>query len=133
LWERGSPNASRFVVYRHISHNQAVSFPIAETATEVLATRAIGDTLLGKYDSITSLEELRQPPQAKRLVSMVKYYPEERLFEWADRAIQALGGHGLMHEGGVERVFRVARNLRIPAGTTEIQKRTIAETLGLTE
>jgi hypothetical protein len=25
----------------------------------------------------------------------------------------------------------VARNLRIPAGTTEMQKRTIAETMGL--
>jgi alkylation response protein AidB-like acyl-CoA dehydrogenase len=62
---------------------------------------------------------------------MLKYYPEDRLFDWADRAIQVLGGRGLMREGGVERVFRVARNLRIPAGATEIQKRTIAGTLGL--
>jgi alkylation response protein AidB-like acyl-CoA dehydrogenase len=66
-------------------------------------------------------------------MSMVKYYTENRLFDWADRAVQVLGGHGLMREGGVERVFRVARNLRIPAGTTEMQKRTIAETLGLGE
>jgi len=27
-----------------------------------------------------------------------------------------LGDYGLMRAGGVERVFRVARNLRIPAG-----------------
>jgi acyl-CoA dehydrogenase len=42
-----------------------------------------------------------------------------------------LGGYGLMRAGGIERVFRVARNLSIPAGTTEVQKRTIAKTLGL--
>jgi alkylation response protein AidB-like acyl-CoA dehydrogenase len=116
-----------------IGDNQAVQWPIAETATELHATRAMSERLLADVDESTSLDALSHPPEALRRMSMVKYYTENRLFDWADRAVQVLGGHGLMREGGVERVFRVARNLRIPAGTTEMQKRTIAETLGLGE
>jgi acyl-CoA dehydrogenase len=114
-----------------IARNQAVQWPIVETATELHAVRAMSIRLLGEIDDLTSLDALDQPPAARRRMSMLKYYNDEALFEWADRAIQVLGGHGLMREGGVERVFRVARNLRIPAGTTEMQKRTIAETMGL--
>jgi len=116
-----------------IGSNQAVQWPIVETATELKATRAFATRLIDEYESVASLEDLEQPPEAKQLLSMLKYYPEDRLFEWADRAVQILGGQGLMRAGGVERVFRVARNLRIPAGTTEVQKSTIAETLGLGE
>jgi alkylation response protein AidB-like acyl-CoA dehydrogenase len=114
-----------------IGHNQAVQWPIVETATELRAVRAFSLQLLSELDEMTSLERLDQPPEARRRMSMIKYYTENELFEWADRAVQVLGGQGLMGSGGVERVFRVARNLRIPAGTTEIQKQTIARTLGL--
>ena len=47
----------------------------------------------------------------------------------SDRAIQVHGGRGLLAETGLERIYRVARNLRIPAGTTEIQRAMIAESL----
>ncbi|MFC7068772.1 acyl-CoA dehydrogenase family protein [Halobaculum lipolyticum] len=114
-----------------IGTNQAVQWPIVETATELHAVRDMGTRMLAAYDAETSLSDLDQPATARRKLSMLKYYPEDRLFDWADRAIQVLGGYGLMHAGGVERVFRVARNIRIPAGATEIQKRTIAKTLGL--
>ncbi|PSP98755.1 acyl-CoA dehydrogenase [Halobacteriales archaeon QS_5_70_17] len=115
-----------------IGRNQAVQWPIVDTLSELHATRKMAEATLAELDATTRLEALDQPPAATRRMSMLKYYPEDRLFDWADRAIQVLGGYGLMRAGGVERVFRVARNLRIPAGTTEIQKRTIARTLGLT-
>ena len=115
-----------------IGTNQAVSFPIVDTATEIRALRDMALSVLGDIDEMTDLTRLDQPPAARRKMCQLKYYSEDGLFDWADRAIQTLGGLGLMREGGVERVFRVARNLRIPAGTTELQKRTIAETLGLT-
>lgn len=116
-----------------IGSKQAVQWPIVETATELKATRAFSTQLIEEYESIARLEQLTQPPEARQLLAMLKYYPENQLYKWADRAIQVLGGKGLMRAGGVERVFRVARNLRIPAGTTEIQKSTIAKTLGLEE
>jgi len=114
-----------------IGTNQAVQWPIVETATELKATRAFATQLIEEYEAIASIEDLDQPPDARQLLAMLKYYPETQLYEWADRAVQVLGGQGLMRAGGVERVFRVARNLRIPAGTTEMQKSTIAKTLGL--
>jgi alkylation response protein AidB-like acyl-CoA dehydrogenase len=115
-----------------IGTNQAVSFPIVDTATEIRAVRDMARSVLGDVDDASDLTRLDQPPHVRRKMCQLKYYSEDGLFDWADRAIQTLGGLGLMREGGVERVFRVARNLRIPAGATEIQKRTIAETLGLT-
>ncbi|WP_277555902.1 acyl-CoA dehydrogenase family protein [Halobaculum limi] len=114
-----------------IGSNQAVQWPIVETATEIHAVRNMATTMLAEYDAMTTLESLDQSAAARRRLSMLKYYPEDRLFDWSDRAIQVLGGYGLMRAGGVERVFRVARNLKIPAGSTEVQKRTIAKTLGL--
>jgi len=114
-----------------IGSNQAIQWPIVDTATEIHATRGMATTLLDRLRGMTTLERLDQPAPPRRLLSMLKYYPEDRLLEWADRAIQIHGGRGLMREGGIERVYRVARNLKIPAGSTEIQKRTIAETLGL--
>jgi alkylation response protein AidB-like acyl-CoA dehydrogenase len=116
-----------------IGTNQAVSFPIVDTATEIRAVRDMALSVLGDIDEASDLTRLHQPAHVRRKMCQLKYYSEDGLFDWADRAIQTLGGLGLMREGGVERVFRVARNLRIPAGTTEMQKRTIAETLGLTD
>ena len=63
--------------------------------------------------------------------SMVKYYCTEMAFRVADRAIQVHGGVGLMKELGLERAFRYARLLRIPEGTSEIQRWTIVKSLGL--
>ncbi|MEA3200293.1 MAG: hypothetical protein QOE90_1721 [Thermoplasmata archaeon] len=63
--------------------------------------------------------------------SAVKVFCTEALFRAADRAIQVHGGSGLMKEMGLEKVFRFARLVRIPEGTSEIQRWTIAKTLGL--
>ena len=63
--------------------------------------------------------------------SMVKLYCTEMAFRVADRAVQVHGGNGLMKEVGIEKAFRFARLLRIPEGTSEIQRWTIAKTLGL--
>jgi acyl-CoA dehydrogenase len=46
-----------------------------------------------------------------------------------DRAIQIHGGMGLSSELMLEEGFRIARTLRIPDGTSEIQRRTIARQL----
>lgn len=63
--------------------------------------------------------------------SMTKVHATEALFRIADRAIQIHGGNGLMRELPLERVFRFARLLRIPEGTSEVQRWTIAKTYGL--
>ena len=49
----------------------------------------------------------------------------------ADRALQIHGGLGVMRNTEINKLFQIARNLRIPGGTDEVQRTTIAETLGL--
>lgn len=63
--------------------------------------------------------------------AIAKYYATEKLFEAADNVVQVFGANGLSHEFPVQRLFRYARLLRIPEGTSEIQIETIASELGL--
>lgn len=63
--------------------------------------------------------------------SMAKYYGTEKLFAAADNAVQIFGANGLTHDYSVQRIFRYARLMRIPEGTSEIQQETIAKEVGL--
>lgn len=73
---------------------------------------------------------LAVPPAAIRATSVMKLANDEALFKIADNAIQVHGARGLTKSAHIEKIFRVARNLKIPAGTTEIQEWTISRTLG---
>ena len=95
---------------------------IADTATEIYAADNMVQNCCWRIDN--GMDVVQQS-------SMVKLYCTEMLFRAADRAIQVHGGNGLMREIGLERIFRFARLVRIPEGTSEIQRWTIAKTLGL--
>ena len=60
---------------------------------------------------------------------MVKCFATEMLFRVMDRCIQIHGAMGLTNELRLEAGFRYARIMRIPDGTAEIQRRTIAAEL----
>jgi acyl-CoA dehydrogenase len=66
---------------------------------------------------------------APRLISLVKLINDEAFFRVADTAVQVRGAAGLVQDSPEEKLFRVARNLRIPAGTSEIQRNAIARGL----
>jgi acyl-CoA dehydrogenase len=70
-------------------------------------------------------------PEPVRLIATVKLANDEAFYRIADRAVQLHGAHGLMKDNPVETLFRIARNLRIPAGTDEVQRNAIARGLGL--
>ncbi|MCY4729950.1 acyl-CoA/acyl-ACP dehydrogenase [Natronomonas gomsonensis] len=63
--------------------------------------------------------------------SMAKYYGTEKLFSAGDNAVQVFGANGLTHDYPIQRIFRYARLMRIPEGTSEIQQETIAREVGL--
>ena len=66
---------------------------------------------------------------APRLISLIKVINDEAFFRVADNALQVHGGTGLLQNSPEEKLFRVARNLKIPAGTVEIQRNAIARGL----
>lgn len=60
---------------------------------------------------------------------MVKAFGTEMLSRVMDRCIQVHGAMGLTNELRLEEGYRLARVMRIPDGTSEIQRRVIASRL----
>ncbi len=110
---------------------EQVAIPLSEAYRRTWTTRAACDQLLAEIDATDPWE---RPDAATRAnFAAIKLMAEECLLEASDVSLQVFGGLGLLSSTGIERIFRVARNLRIPGGTAEIQNRTIARSLGLLE
>ena len=107
---------------RPIGKQGQLQYYIAESATDSYAA----DNMV-----LNTCWRIDQGLDVVKESSMVKLFCTEMAFRVADRAVQVHGGAGLMKEVGIERAFRFARLLRIPEGTSEIQRWTIAKTLGL--
>jgi acyl-CoA dehydrogenase len=113
---------------RPIGSFEQVALQIGEAYRRTWTTRAACDQLLEEIDT----EDPWEPTAGTRAdFAAVKLMAEECLLEAADVAVQVFGGLGLLKSTGLEHVYRVARNLRIPGGTAEIQRREIARSLGL--
>jgi acyl-CoA dehydrogenase len=105
-----------------IGKYQHIRGMIAESAAELYAAEQMVLNAAWKLD---------QGDQIIKESAMAKWYATQMLFRLADRAVQIYGGMGVMKELPIERIFRFARILRIVEGTDEIQKETIARSLGL--
>ena len=104
-----------------ISEYQAIQFMLADMAIDILTM---------KYMVLHTAALVETFPQTGRLpvkeISIAKAYAVEKTQECYDHAIQVHGGMGLTNELQLNEGFRIARTLRIPDGTGEIQRRTIA-------
>jgi acyl-CoA dehydrogenase len=113
---------------RAIAELGAVAHMLADMHMELEAMRALSLELLSRLDA-AHLFDGPVTAAERRDVSVLKTWCDEALFRIADLAIQVHGGRGLLTAAGLEKIFRVARNLRIPAGTTEVQRAVIADAL----
>ncbi|MEH7114954.1 acyl-CoA dehydrogenase [Neobacillus niacini] len=104
-----------------IGNHQAVQIMLADCAMEIYAAR---NMLL---HCAWKMENQKTIPVKE--ISMIKAYSTEMVQKVVDRCMQIHGGMGLTNELKLEKVWRWARSQRIPDGTTEIQKRTIARHL----
>jgi alkylation response protein AidB-like acyl-CoA dehydrogenase len=115
--------AGREAFGRPISEYQGVSFPLADSLTELLAARLL------TYHAAHELDSNPSPSVAHGKVAMAKLYASETANRIADRVLQVFGGRGYMTEHPVERHFRELRVDRIWEGTSEIQRVIIARGL----
>jgi alkylation response protein AidB-like acyl-CoA dehydrogenase len=99
-----------------ISEYQGVSFPLADSLTELHAARLL------TYHAAHAFDTLSDRKVVHGKVSMAKLYASEMAGRVADRAVQALGGRGYMVESPAARFFRELRVDRIWEGTSEIQR-----------
>jgi alkylation response protein AidB-like acyl-CoA dehydrogenase len=103
-----------------IIKHQAISFKIAEMATEIEAARQL----------VYRSARLRDHGENYDLASsMAKLYAAETAMHCTTEAIQIHGGYGYVKEYHVERLFRDAKITQIYEGTSEIQQLIIARNI----
>jgi len=103
-----------------IADYQGVSFPLADSLTELHAARLL------TYHAAHAFDTLSDRKVVHGKVSMAKLFASEMAGRVADRAVQILGGRGYSVDSPAARHFRELRVDRIWEGTSEIQRVIIA-------
>ena len=106
-----------------LGEHQLIQAMISEMATELHASRLL------VYRALSLLDK---GVQCNMEAAMAKVYATEAAVRITSKAIQVHGAFGISTEFPVERLFRAARMLTIPDGTTQINQLVIGrELLGL--
>jgi short/branched chain acyl-CoA dehydrogenase len=105
-----------------IAKFQAVSFRLADMATEIEAGRAL------VYKAAWLKDAGRE---FAREAAMAKLYTGELSHRVANAALQIHGGYGYMEESAIARLYRDQKILEIGEGTNDVQRMVIAKHLGL--
>ncbi len=100
---------------------QAVSFMLAEMAMKIEAARELLYKACRMKDA--------HLPYGKQ-AAMAKLYCSQVAAEVCDKAVQVMGGRGLLKDFNMERFYRDQRILQIGEGTSEILKLVISRYIG---
>ncbi|GAA3526803.1 acyl-CoA dehydrogenase family protein [Amycolatopsis ultiminotia] len=129
LMDRALERATRRTVSgRPIADLQVIQHLLADMDADRFAARAASLVAQERLDALGPFA-IPLSPEAPRLISLIKLINDEAFFRVVDRAVQINGAVGLIQGSPEEKLFRIARNLRIPAGTSEIQRNSIARRL----
>ncbi|HET7203145.1 MAG TPA: acyl-CoA dehydrogenase family protein, partial [Steroidobacteraceae bacterium] len=105
---------------RRLTEHQAVSFRLADMATDVEAARQL-------VLHAASLKDAGQP--CLKEACMAKLFASERAERVASAAVQVLGGYGYVDDYLVEKIYRDVRVCQIYEGTSDIQRLLIGREL----
>ena len=126
---------SRTVGGKPLGSRQGIQWMVADMYVDWAQARALSLACLSEIDDHIDYAgpwwKTPQPKDQIRNISMIKLANDEAFYRIADRALQIHGGAGILKNTEVNKLFQIARNLRIPGGADEVQRSTIAETLGL--
>jgi len=122
---------SRQIGDRPLGANQGIQWMLADMYLDWLQTRSLSLEVARSIDTPGPWYALPRPKDEIRRICALKLSNDESFYRVADRALQLHGGFGVMRNNPVNKLFQIARNLRIPGGADEVQRTTIAETLGL--
>ena len=100
-----------------IAKNQAISFKLADMATEIAAARFL-------YYHAASLADNGKPFSIN--AAMAKLYASELAMRASTAGIQIFGGYGYMMEYPMQRYFRDAKLTELYEGTSEVQRMVIS-------
>lgn len=105
---------------RPLAKQQGLRFALADLATEHVAAQLLVYRAAAARD---------RGPVTPDVPAMGKLCATETAQRVIDRAVQSLGGRGVLEGEVPERLYREVRALRIYEGTSEVQKLVIARTL----
>lgn len=105
---------------KKLYEHQAISFYVAECATKLYAAHSMALDVSAKIDGGRDCRDE---------VSMTKMFCTEAGYEIADTCMQIMGGMGLVNESYLYDVWHQLRIMRIGEGSTEIQKRALAQNI----
>lgn len=112
VFERAIKYSKERVTFgKPICENQAISFKLAEMATEIEVARAM------LYHAARMIDQ--GIPFSKE-ATMTKMFCSEMCVRICDMGLQIMGGYGLCNDYEVERFYRDAKLLTIGEGTSEI-------------
>jgi alkylation response protein AidB-like acyl-CoA dehydrogenase len=107
----------RYQFDQPIANFQAISFKLADMATEIMAAE-----LLTRQAADMKNKKMPMTKEA----AMAKYYASEVAVKVATEAVQIFGGYGYTKDFPVEKHYRDAKLCTIGEGTSEIQKLVIS-------
>lgn len=96
-----------------ISSFQAISFKLADMATEIQAAELL---------TLEACDLKEKKKEVTKVAAMAKYYASEVAVKVANDAVQIFGGYGYTKDFPVEKFYRDAKLCTIGEGTSEIQK-----------
>jgi len=103
-----------------ISNFQAISFKLAEMATEISAAELL---IYKSADLINN----KKPVTTKS--AMAKYFSSELAVKISSEAVQIFGGYGFVKDFPVEKYYRDSKLCTIGEGTSQIQKLVISKNI----
>jgi acyl-CoA dehydrogenase len=101
-----------------LAEHQGVTFPLAESATEIHAAHLMG---------LNAAMLLDQGHAAVKEVAMAKSYAVQVGVRAVDRAMQTHGAMGFTNELGLHQAWHYLRQINVADGTNEILTRTIVQ------
>jgi alkylation response protein AidB-like acyl-CoA dehydrogenase len=122
---------TRIVGGEPLGAKQGIQWMIADMYLDWQQTRSLSLDVARAIDTPGPWWNLPRPSDEVRRICSLKLSNDESFYRVADRALQIHGGFGVLRDNDINKLFQIARNLRIPGGTDEVQRTTIAETLGL--
>ena len=116
-----------------LGSRQGIQWMISDMYLDWYQTRALSLHVAAELNDPGPWWRMPRSKDEIRKICMVKLANDESFYRVADRAVQIHGGTGVLKDTDVNKLFLIARNLRIPGGSDEVQRTTIAKTLGLSD
>ena len=110
----------RFQFNKPISSFQAISFKLADMATDIECTKLL---------TFRAADMKEKGENVNIESAMAKYHTSETAVKVANEAVQIFGGYGYIKDYPVEKYYRDAKLCTIGEGTSEIQKLVISRAI----